>query len=105
MRAAPGAYFLSRLHDAFDLHPNVGEVRGVGVLAAIEFVADKHSKAGFPIDQKIGPKVARRWLGKVLLREQLCLFFAEESPFTDPPGVQITQNLPAPAKDEPRHYR
>ena len=36
-----GAYFLRRLHETFDDHPMVGEVRGVGLLAALEFVADK----------------------------------------------------------------
>ena len=53
-----GAYFLKRLHATFDDHPMVGEVRGVGLLAALEFVADKDAKTAFDPDLKIGPKVS-----------------------------------------------
>jgi L-2,4-diaminobutyrate transaminase len=53
-----GAYFLKRLHEAFDDHPMVGEVRGVGLLAALEFVADKDAKTAFDPTLKVGPKVS-----------------------------------------------
>ncbi|HEX6013193.1 MAG TPA: aminotransferase class III-fold pyridoxal phosphate-dependent enzyme, partial [Geminicoccaceae bacterium] len=53
-----GAYFLRRLHETFDDHPMVGEVRGVGLLAALEFVADKEAKAPFDPALKVGPKVS-----------------------------------------------
>jgi adenosylmethionine-8-amino-7-oxononanoate aminotransferase len=38
-------------------HPNVGEVRGLGLLASVELVADKRSKAEFPPDQQVGQRV------------------------------------------------
>jgi L-2,4-diaminobutyrate transaminase len=53
-----GAWFQKRLHETFDDHPMVGEVRGVGLLAALEFVADKETKAPFDPDLKVGPKVS-----------------------------------------------
>jgi L-2,4-diaminobutyrate transaminase len=53
-----GAYFQARLHETFDDHPMVGEVRGVGLLAALEFVADKAGKTPFDPNLKIGPKVS-----------------------------------------------
>jgi L-2,4-diaminobutyrate transaminase len=53
-----GAYFLKCLHDALDDHPIVGEVRGIGLLAALEFAADKPAKAPFDPALKVGPKVA-----------------------------------------------
>jgi L-2,4-diaminobutyrate transaminase len=53
-----GAYFLKRLHETFDDHPMVGEVRGVGLLAALEFVADKATNAPFDPVGSVGPKVA-----------------------------------------------
>jgi L-2,4-diaminobutyrate transaminase len=53
-----GAYFLKRLHETFDDHPMVGEVRGVGLLAALEFVADKDAKTAFDPTLKVGPKVS-----------------------------------------------
>jgi L-2,4-diaminobutyrate transaminase len=46
------------LHAAFDKHPHVGDIRsGKGLLAAIELVDDKATKAPFNADRKIGPRV------------------------------------------------
>ena len=53
-----GSYFQTKLRDAFTDHPMVGEVRGDGMLAAIEFVADKDSKTFFDPSLKIGAKMA-----------------------------------------------
>ncbi|MGE0533739.1 MAG: aspartate aminotransferase family protein [Pirellulales bacterium] len=38
-------------------HPHVGDVRGLGLMAAVELVADKASKVEFPAEQAIGGKV------------------------------------------------
>ena len=53
-----GSYFQTKLRDAFTDHPMVGEVRGDGMLAAIEFVADKDNKTFFDPSLKIGAKMA-----------------------------------------------
>jgi putrescine aminotransferase len=42
-----GPYFARALHKAFDDHPLVGEVRTLGLLGAIELVADKKQRAFF----------------------------------------------------------
>ncbi|MBI3031320.1 MAG: aspartate aminotransferase family protein [Candidatus Rokubacteria bacterium] len=52
----------TRLHEglkqAFADHPHAGDIRGgKGLLAAVELVADKGTKATFPGDQKVGPRV------------------------------------------------
>jgi L-2,4-diaminobutyrate transaminase len=39
-----GSYMLACLHDAFDELPITGEVRGVGLMLAVEFVADPAEK-------------------------------------------------------------
>lgn len=43
-----GPYLQRRLRETFADHPIVGEVRGVGLLAAVELVADKRTRARFP---------------------------------------------------------
>jgi L-2,4-diaminobutyrate transaminase len=54
-----GAYLQSRLKTAFAQLPIVGEVRGVGMLAAIEFVADREKKSRFDAGLKVGARVAK----------------------------------------------
>jgi len=39
-------------------HPNVGDIRGEGLLCAVEFVSDKKTRTFFDADQKVGPQVA-----------------------------------------------
>ncbi len=56
--ASTGAYLNARLAEAFAGHPFVGEVRGVGMLAAIEFVADPAGKRRFDPALKVGARVS-----------------------------------------------
>ena len=49
--------FQERLH-AFASHPLVGEARGVGMIGALEFVADKATKAPFDPPGSCGAKIA-----------------------------------------------
>src|ERR1700678_2769197 len=41
-------------------HPLVGEVRGVGLIGAVELVADKASRAPFPAAEAVGPYLVKR---------------------------------------------
>jgi 4-aminobutyrate---pyruvate transaminase len=50
--------FLSRLR-AFADHPLVGEARGVGLMGALEIVADKREKTSFPGTARVGERIAR----------------------------------------------
>jgi putrescine---pyruvate transaminase len=49
-----GPYLQRRLRETFADHPLVGEVRGVGLLAAIELVADKSAREFYPSDRNVG---------------------------------------------------
>ena len=53
-----GLHFKSALIDAVGDHMNVGEVRGEGLMCAVELVADKVDRKFFEADQKIGNQVA-----------------------------------------------
>jgi L-2,4-diaminobutyrate transaminase len=55
-RVAP--YFQRRLREAFADHPMVGEVRGVGLMACLEFARDKDPAKPFDPSLKLGPAVA-----------------------------------------------
>lgn len=53
-----GAYFRAGLADALAGHANVGDVRGDGLIAAVEFVEDKNDCRFFDPTRKVGPQVA-----------------------------------------------
>ena len=54
-----GGYFQKKLHQTFGQMAIVGEVRGVGMLGAIEFVADRETKRRFDPALKIGARVSK----------------------------------------------
>jgi L-2,4-diaminobutyrate transaminase len=53
-----GAYFRGELAKAIGEHKHVGEVRGDGMMAAVEFVEDRDDRKFFDPSLKIGPQVA-----------------------------------------------
>lgn len=53
-----GTYFKERLDATFGDHPLVGDVRGVGMLGVIEFVADKAKKVRLDPNLKVGPRIS-----------------------------------------------
>ena len=53
-----GSYFNQKLSEALKDHPNIGEIRGEGMISAVEFVSKKGSREFFNPDQKIGPKIS-----------------------------------------------
>jgi L-2,4-diaminobutyrate transaminase len=65
-----GAYLKKSLTEALADHPNVGDVRGDGMLCAVEFVEDKSDRRFFDPAKKIGPQVSATILAqdKVIAR-------------------------------------
>ena len=53
-----GAYFRAELAKAVGGHKHVGEVRGDGMLAAVEFVKDRDDHVLFDPALKVGPQIA-----------------------------------------------
>ena len=52
-----GERLLINLKDTLGDHPNVGDVRGLGMMCAVEIVKDKSTGEEFDASEKIGPKV------------------------------------------------
>ena len=59
---AVGAYLKQALRDALGDHPNVGDIRGEGLLAAVEFVEDRADRRFFDPGRKIGAQVSAKLL-------------------------------------------
>ncbi len=59
-----GGYLHQRLRAEFSDHPFVGEVRGLGLIAAIEVVADRETRATFDPELKMPLRIFRRLLEK-----------------------------------------
>jgi L-2,4-diaminobutyrate transaminase len=59
-----GAYMLASFHDAFDSLPITGEVRGVGLMMAVEFVADPATR------KRIDPALRVAYRISTLAREK-----------------------------------
>ncbi|MGV8985209.1 MAG: aspartate aminotransferase family protein [Cypionkella sp.] len=57
-----GAYLNAAMRDAVGAHLNVGEVRGEGLLCAVELVEDRQARRHFDPALKIGPKISAAML-------------------------------------------
>ena len=53
-----GKYLNAAMTETLGDHPNVGEIRGEGMLCAVEFVKDRDSRTFFEASDKIGPQIA-----------------------------------------------
>ncbi|MFB9984908.1 aspartate aminotransferase family protein [Mesorhizobium kowhaii] len=54
-----GAFFQAQLEEKFAQLPIVGEVRGVGLMGAIEFVADRDTRKRFDPSLKVGARISK----------------------------------------------
>ena len=69
--ARVGAYFHAQLNSRFANDDFVGEVRGHGMLAAVQLVKDRDSKTFFAAETKIAPKVTVECYGNGLIARPL----------------------------------
>jgi len=53
-----GAYLRAAMKDALADHPHVGDIRGEGMLMAVEFVKDRESRTFYDASEKVGPNLA-----------------------------------------------
>ncbi|WP_109466171.1 aspartate aminotransferase family protein [Albibacillus kandeliae] len=62
--ASVGAYLNEAMKAALGDHPNVGDIRGEGMLCAVEFVEDRADRRFFDPARKIGPQVSAALLSQ-----------------------------------------
>ncbi|SFH18790.1 aminotransferase [Modicisalibacter xianhensis] len=65
--AETGAYLQQQMQATFAEHPLVGDVRGVGLLASLEFSADKRRREHFDPALKVGPRISAAALEENLI--------------------------------------
>jgi L-2,4-diaminobutyrate transaminase len=69
--ASVGAYLLQRLKGEFTDRPYVAEVRGAGLLAAIEFAQDPARRQRFDAERRVGAQLAAACLEEGLIARSL----------------------------------
>ena len=65
--ATNGAYLTGSMNAALAGHPNVAEVRGEGMLCAVEFAEDKEKLAFFDPSRKIGAQITAALLKRKVI--------------------------------------
>ncbi len=75
--ATVGPHLQSELRRLFTDHPLVGEVRGTGLIAAMELVADKATRTNFDPKAKVGPRLTKILeengvIGRASINDTLC---------------------------------
>ena len=94
-----GAFLTAALRDTLADHPHVGDVRGTGMLAAIEFVEDRATRRFFDPSRKVGPAVAAALLARGVIARAMpqgdILGFAPPLCLTPREAHAITQAVTA----------
>jgi adenosylmethionine-8-amino-7-oxononanoate aminotransferase len=55
--ARKGAYLLEGLRARLGTHPNVGEIRGKGLMCAVEFARDAAARSDFAPEERVGARI------------------------------------------------
>ena len=64
--AAKGDRLIGALRAALGDHPHVGDIRGKGLMCAVELVADRSTKQSFPAGDNVGPRIHQEAAGRGL---------------------------------------
>jgi adenosylmethionine-8-amino-7-oxononanoate aminotransferase len=82
-----GAHLMSVLRTHLAGHPHVGEIRGKGLMCAIEFVRDRETKTPFLPDEQIGARVHAETQARGLFSRVRGDVFVLAPPFVTPDRV------------------
>jgi adenosylmethionine-8-amino-7-oxononanoate aminotransferase len=84
-----GNYLMEQLHLALDTHPNVGEIRGMGLFVALELVRDRQTKTPLEEERLMG------WLSDQLKRRGVICRADDRLD----PVIQLSPPLTIPRED------
>ncbi len=92
-----GAHFKAALNDALGDHPNVGDIRGEGLLCAVEFVENRDGRVFFDPARTIGAKVNAALLARGVISRAMpqgdILGFAPPFCLTEAEAEEIASKL------------
>ena len=64
-------WLTARFTEIFGNHPNVGEIRHIGLIHAIELVSDRTTKKAFPAEKRLGYEIYKKALQRGLILRPL----------------------------------
>jgi adenosylmethionine-8-amino-7-oxononanoate aminotransferase len=82
--ARKGALLLETLRARLGAHPHVGEIRGKGLMCAVEFVKDRETKTPFAATEQIGARVHAETIARGLFSRVRGDVFVLAPPFVTP---------------------
>ncbi len=102
-----GPYMQRRLRETFEGHPIVGEVRGIGLIAAIELVADKKKREFFPNIGAVGTHCRNYCFGSGLVSRAIRDTMVLAPPFiiSESEVEEIIAKLKAAIDNTARDYK
>ena len=102
-----GPYMQRRLRETFEGHPIVGEVRGIGLIAAIELVADKSKREFFPNIGDVGTHCRNYCFGSGLISRAIRDTMVLAPPFiiSESEVEEIIAKLKAAIDNTARDYK
>ena len=85
--ARKGAYLLDVLRTRLGEHPHVGEIRGKGLMCAVEFVKNRDTKAPFTPEEQVGARIHAEAMARGLFSRVRGDVFVLAPPFVTPDDV------------------
>ena len=82
--ARKGAHLMDALRTALGDHPHVGELRGKGLMCAVEFGKDRGTKAPFPPEAQVGARIHAEAANRGLFSRVRGDVFVLAPPFVTP---------------------
>jgi len=79
-----GGYLMDALRARLEQHPHVGEVRGKGLMCAVEFVRDRETRQPFAPEEQVGARIHAEARARGLVSRVRGDVFVLAPPFVTP---------------------